>query len=71
MNIRTLNANGSRNLILKAPEFYLSFPMDSGQTIADCLKEQQHDIDQSIRRLQRQRARVTQALAQHQGDTQP
>lgn len=70
MNIRTLNANGTRNLLLKAPEFYLSFPMDPGQTIADCLKHHQDTIDQKIKRLQRQRARVTQALAQHQGDTQ-
>ncbi len=70
MNIRTLNANGDRSLILEAPEFYQFAPMGPGQTETDCLTEWRDDIDQKIRRLQRQRARVTQALTQLNGETQ-
>ena len=66
MIISTQTTNGTRTLLLEAPEWFQFIPMDDGQTIEQCLTEQRDDLDQQIRRLQRQRARVTQALAQHQ-----
>lgn len=73
MNIRitTTSTAGHTTLNLDAPEFYQSFPMGPGQTTTQCLIEHQNAIDQKIRRLQRQRARVNQALTQLNGETQP
>jgi hypothetical protein len=69
MRINTHTTANHTTLTIETAEWYQSYPLEPGQTVTQCLIAHQNDIDQKIRRLQVQRARVNQALT-HLTETQ-